>query len=68
MEAIIEIKHVNKYFGSHEVLKDIDFSVKKEKSSRLSVPPDRANQRCFDASIYWKSRAAGKLCIRVKTF
>ncbi|WP_340701012.1 amino acid ABC transporter ATP-binding protein [Brevibacillus borstelensis] len=29
METIIEIKHVNKYFGSHEVLKDIDFSVKK---------------------------------------
>lgn len=29
MDKIIEIKHLNKSFGSHEVLKDIDFSVNK---------------------------------------
>ncbi|MEJ8545297.1 amino acid ABC transporter ATP-binding protein [Brevibacillus borstelensis] len=29
METIIEIKHVSKSFGTHDVLKDIDFSVKK---------------------------------------
>ena len=29
MEKIIEIKHLNKSFGTHEVLKDIDFSVNK---------------------------------------
>jgi len=29
MEKVIEIKHLNKSFGSHEVLKDIDFSVSK---------------------------------------
>ncbi|MGG0737315.1 amino acid ABC transporter ATP-binding protein [Niallia taxi] len=29
MEKIIEIQHLSKAFGSHEVLKDIDFSVKK---------------------------------------
>ncbi|WP_099205572.1 amino acid ABC transporter ATP-binding protein [Scatolibacter rhodanostii] len=29
MENIIEIKHLSKSFGSHEVLKDIDFSVQK---------------------------------------
>lgn len=29
MEKIIDIKHLNKSFGSHEVLKDIDFSVNK---------------------------------------
>lgn len=29
MNKIIEIKHLNKSFGSHEVLKDIDFSVNK---------------------------------------
>lgn len=29
MEKVIEIKHLSKSFGSHEVLKDIDFSVKK---------------------------------------
>jgi putative lysine transport system ATP-binding protein len=29
MEKIIEIQHLSKFFGSHEVLKDIDFSVKK---------------------------------------
>lgn len=29
MEKVIDIQHLNKSFGSHEVLKDIDFSVKK---------------------------------------
>ena len=29
MEKVIEIKHLNKSFGAHEVLKDIDFSVNK---------------------------------------
>lgn len=29
MEKVIEIQHLSKAFGSHEVLKDIDFSVKK---------------------------------------
>lgn len=29
MEKVIEIQHLNKSFGSHEVLKDIDFSVNK---------------------------------------
>ena len=29
MEKVIEIKHLNKSFGTHEVLKDIDFSVNK---------------------------------------
>ncbi|VYU60521.1 ATP-binding cassette domain-containing protein [Clostridium tertium] len=29
MENVIEIKHLNKFFGDHEVLKDINFSVKK---------------------------------------
>lgn len=29
MEKVIEIKHLNRSFGTHEVLKDIDFSVSK---------------------------------------
>lgn len=29
MEKVIDIQHLSKSFGSHEVLKDIDFSVKK---------------------------------------
>lgn len=29
MEKVIEIQHLNKSFGTHEVLKDIDFSVQK---------------------------------------
>lgn len=29
MEKIIEVKHLSKTFGTHEVLKDIDFSVNK---------------------------------------
>ena len=29
MEKVIDIKHLNKSFGTHEVLKDIDFSVNK---------------------------------------
>ncbi|UQZ34134.1 ABC transporter [Paenibacillus sp. PK3_47] len=29
MEKIIEIQHLSKFFGTHEVLKDIDFSVNK---------------------------------------
>jgi putative lysine transport system ATP-binding protein len=29
MEKVIEIQHLNKTFGNHEVLKDIDFSVNK---------------------------------------
>ena len=29
MENVIEVKHLNKSFGTHEVLKDIDFSVGK---------------------------------------
>ncbi|MGV2686392.1 ATP-binding cassette domain-containing protein, partial [Clostridium perfringens] len=29
MEKVIDIKHLNKSFGTHEVLKDINFSVNK---------------------------------------
>jgi len=29
MEKVIDIQHLSKSFGSHEVLKDIDFSVSK---------------------------------------
>ncbi|WP_107936165.1 amino acid ABC transporter ATP-binding protein [Ureibacillus chungkukjangi] len=29
MEKVIDIKHLNKSFGSHEVLKDVNFTVKK---------------------------------------
>ena len=29
METILEIKHLGKSFGTHEVLRDIDFTVKK---------------------------------------
>ena len=29
MEKVIEVQHLSKSFGSHEVLKDIDFSVNK---------------------------------------
>lgn len=29
MEKVIDIQHLSKYFGNHEVLKDIDFSVNK---------------------------------------
>jgi len=29
MEKVIEIQHLSKAFGNHEVLKDIDFSVNK---------------------------------------
>ena len=29
MENVIEVKHLNKSFGTNEVLKDIDFSVSK---------------------------------------
>ena len=29
MESVIEVKHLNKSFGTHEVLKDINFSVRK---------------------------------------
>ncbi len=27
MESVIDIRHLRKSFGAHEVLKDIDFSV-----------------------------------------
>ena len=33
MENVIEVKHLNKSFGTHEVLKDIDFSVEINTSS-----------------------------------
>ena len=29
MESVIDIRHLRKSFGAHEVLKDIDFSVGK---------------------------------------
>ena len=29
MEKVIDIQHLSKSFGTHEVLKDIDFSVNK---------------------------------------
>ena len=29
MENVIEIKHLNKSFGNHEVLRDVNFNVKK---------------------------------------
>ena len=30
-ETILEVKHLGKAFGSHDVLRDIDFSVKSER-------------------------------------
>ena len=47
MENVIEVQHLSKSFGNHEVLKDIDFSVKKEKLFVLLVPLDQVNRLFF---------------------
>ena len=48
-EHILEIRHLSKAFGSHAVLKDIDFTVDK-----ASVPAEAENQPCCAVSISWK--------------
>ena len=42
-ETILKVQHLGKSFGTHEILKDIDFSVKLKDVPALSVLPAPVN-------------------------
>ena len=54
-EMILQINHLSKSFGTHEVLRDIDFTVKKVTSPPSSVHPAPASPPCCGASTCWRS-------------
>ena len=49
-EPILQINHLSKTFGNHEVLRDIDFSVNPgDVTSIIGARPARANPLCSAA-------------------
>lgn len=53
-DLILQVNHLSKSFGTHEVLKDIDFTVKRVTSPPSSALPAPARVPCFAASTCWK--------------
>ena len=53
---MIKMANITKSFGKHEVLKGINLTVKKEKSSVFLAQAVQEKRRCFAASITWRSR------------
>ena len=48
-EPILQINHLSKTFGSHEVLRDIDFSVNHGDVTSIIGASARANRHCSAA-------------------
>ena len=46
--AILEVKNIEKHFGSTKVLKDISFDLEKDRHWLLSVLPVQERQLCLD--------------------
>ena len=46
---MLEIRHLNKYFGDNHVLKDINLEIESKKTTAIMVPPVLANRRCYGA-------------------
>ena len=55
MADMIEIKHLNKYFGDLHVLKDINLTVKRGEKLVMIGPSGSVNRRSSVASIIWRS-------------
>jgi ABC-type transporter Mla maintaining outer membrane lipid asymmetry ATPase subunit MlaF len=55
-EKVLQISHLEKSFGTHEVLRDIDFTV--NKGEAISIIGPSGNLRCCDVSTCWKRRQA----------
>ena len=45
-ETILEVQHLGKSFGTHEILRDIDFSVKPKDVPASSDLPVQVNPHC----------------------
>ena len=59
-EVVIEIRHLGKSFGDHEVLKDIDFTVRRGDVTCIMVRRAAANPRFFAVSTFLKLRLRAK--------
>ena len=53
-DMILEIRHLSKSFGSHEVLRDIDFTVKKgDVTSIIGASGSMARARAMATRCFW---------------
>ena len=68
MGTVIDVQHLSKSFGSREVLKDIDFSVKKGEVVCIIGSSGSGKSTFFAVSIFWKNQAAVKSFIMVKIY
>lgn len=66
-ESIIEVRHLGKIFGTHEVLKDIDFDVQKGDVTCIIGSSGSGNPPCFVALISLKRRLPAKSIFTAKT-
>ena len=53
-DVILQVNHLSKSFGSHEVLRDIDFTVAKGDVTSIIGASGSGKARCFGASTCWK--------------
>ena len=49
MSALLQVEHIEKSFGETKVLRDVSFSLEKEKWYLSSVPPEAEKQPCVVA-------------------
>ncbi len=62
--AAISVQHLQMSFGTHQVLRDVDFTVRQGMLSASSAPPAQASPPCFDASTIWSVPLAAPFTIR----
>ena len=67
MESVIDIRHLRKSFGAHEVLKDIDFSVGKGEVACIIGSSARAKARFCAASTCWRRRTPARSSSTART-
>lgn len=67
-DALIEVKHLGKIFGDHEVLKDVDFSVKAGDVTCIIGPSGSGKSTLLRCINLFETRVPGKFCSTAKTF
>ena len=67
MESVIDIRHLRKSFGAHEVLKDIDFSVGKGEVACIIGSSGSGKARFCAASPAWRRRTRARSSSTART-
>ena len=66
-EPVIEVRHLSKSFGTHVVLRDVDFTVNAGDVTCIIGASGSGNPRCCAASICWRRPRTARCCSTAAT-